>query len=244
MNRKRRSIVFLAVFTASFMSASILFGQASDPSVKEAGGMGYSMLGTSFLNLHDFNLKLESHGYPAVKGNFFSVGGGGHGIINNKFIIGGEGHSLLGESKSSGTYTSSLMVRYGFFDLGYIVYSIGDLRLYPLLGLGLGDMKFKISEKLTSFSFDDILDTPNRSSEISKSSFLINLAVGFDYFIKLAEDEHGRGGFLLGLRAGYCVSPFNSSWSIGDIEISGVPDLGFAGPYIRLMIGGGGIGKN
>ena len=230
------------LITAGILSANMLSGQTLNPVVEEIGGMGYSIFGRSFLDLKDFNAKLESNGYSAITENFFSVGGGGHGIIKNKFIIGGEGHSLLGGGTTVGTYENSLIINYGFLDFGYIIYSVGELRLYPLIGLGGGGMKFKISEKLTSLSFDDILDTPDRNSEISKSSFLLNLAFGLDYLLKFAEDEKGRGGMLLGLRAGYCVSPFKSNWNMGEIEISGVPDLGFTGPYIRLMIGGGGIG--
>ena len=47
---------------------------------------------------------------------------------------------------------------------------------------------------------------------------------------------------LFGLRTGYCVSPFKSSWNMGESEISEVPYLSITGPHIRLMIGGGGIG--
>ena len=56
-------------------------------------------------------------------------------------------------------------------------------------------------------------------------------------------DEKGKGGMVLGVRAGYTFSPFKGDWNMDDLEISGAPETGITGPYIRLMIGGGGFGK-
>jgi hypothetical protein len=231
------------VVAVSILFANISQGQEITPATKEGGGMGYSMLGRSTIDIKDLNTKLESKGYSKISDNFFSVGGGGHGIINNRLIIGGEGHGLLGEEVTSGNYKNSLNIGYGFFDLGYIVYSIKDLRVYPLLGLGGGGMNLKIAEKLTSLSFDNVLDNPKRNVELSTSGFLLNLALGIDYLLKFGEDEKGRAGMILGLRAGYTLSPFKGGWEMDEIEISGAPEIGITGPYIRLMIGGGEIGK-
>jgi hypothetical protein len=243
MNRKIKLTVALSIFIA----VSIIFPipalcQGITLDIGESGGMGYSMFGSSFLNVKDFNSQLENYGYIPLSGTFFSVGGGGHAIINKKWIIGGEGHTLLGGNETNGNYTNSVIVSYGFFDLGYIIFYPGELRLYPLIGIGAGEMKFSISEDLNSISFDQILDTPCINSEISKSEFVVNFALGADYLISLAKTENERGGLVFGLRAGYCVSPFRGHWKMGDVEITGTPDLGFSGPYIRLMIGGGGFG--
>jgi len=244
MYRKIKLITTLGLFIlANVFTESFSYGQEKKQPIKENGGMGYSMFGSTFLNVSDLNTKLENSGYSTFSDNFFSAGGGGHAIINNKWIVGGEGHTLLSDSETSGNYSNSLIASYGFFDLGYIVFSIGDLRIYPIIGLGAGEMKFKISRKLTSLSFDDILDTPERNSEISKSGFLLNLSLGTDYLINFSKNENERGGMLLGVRAGYCLSPSKGHWEMGDVEISGAPDLGFSGPYIRFMIGGGGFSK-
>ena len=47
---------------------------------------------------------------------------------------------------------------------------------------------------------------------------------------------------VLGLRAGYTVSPIKGDWTIDEIEVTGAPQTGITGPYIRFMIGGGGFG--
>ena len=210
---------------------------------REGGGMGYSMFGWGTLDIEALNSRLESKGYSSMSDNFFSVGGGGHGIINNKVIIGGEGHTLLGEEITSGNYKNSINVGYGFFNVGYIVYSKKQLRLYPLLGIGGGGINLKIKEKPVSLSFDDVLNDPERSVELSTGGFLLSFAVGMDYLLLLGGDEEGEGGLVFGLRAGYTLSPFKRGWEMDEIEISGAPDIGITGPFIRLMFGGGGFEK-
>lgn len=244
MYRKAKIVVTLTVVVV----VSILFvnnsqGQEIATSAKEGGGMGYSMFGTSRIDIEDLNAKLESKGYSSIPDNFFSVGGGGHSIINNRLIIGGEGHALLGEEVTTGNKKNSIYIVYGFFNLGYILYSVQELRVYPLLGLGGGGMNLNITEEVTSLSFDEVLDNPKRGVELSTDGFLVNLAFGIDYLLKLGEDEKGKGGLVLGLRAGYTLSPFKSDWTTDKIEISGAPETAITGPYIRLMIGGGGISK-
>lgn len=233
----------IVVAVVSILFANISQGQEIAPTAKEGGGMGYSMFGWSTIDIKALNSRLESKGYSNISDNFISFGGGGHGIINNKVIIGGEGHGVFGKEVTSGNYKNSINVGYGFFNLGYIVYSVKELRFYPLLGLGVGGMNLKIVEKVTSLSFDDVLDDPKRRVELSTGGFLLNLALGIDYLLKLGEDEKGKAGLIFGLRAGYTLSPFKGGWDMDEIEISGAPEIGITGPYIRLMIGGGGFGK-
>jgi len=231
------------VVVVSTFFTNISEGQERAKFAKGGGGMGYSMFGRSTIDIGDLNEKLESKGYTKLSDSFFSVGGGGYGIINNRVIIGGEGHGLLGDEVTSGNYKNSLYIGYGFFNLGYIVYSVKDLRVYPLLGIGGGTMNLKIAEKVTSLSFNDILDNPKRKVELTTGGFLLNVAFGADYLLKLSEDERGKAGFLLGLRAGYTFAPFTGNWNMDDIEISGAPEIGITGPYIRLLFGGGGFDK-
>jgi len=158
-------------------------------------------------------------------------------------IIGGEGHGLIGGEATSDSYKTSIGAGYEFFDFGYIVYSAKGLSVYPLLGLWGGGMSLKIVERGTAPSFDDVLDNPKRSAELSTGGFLLNLALGTDYLLKLGGDEKGEGGLVSGICIGYTFAPIKGSWEMDGIEISGGPEIGITGPYIRLMIGGGGSGK-
>ena len=158
-------------------------------------------------------------------------------------IIGGECHALVSEETTSVHHTTRIGVGYGLFDLGYIVYSSKDVRVYPLIGLGGGGLSLRIVEEETSLSFDEVLDNPRRSAELVTGGFLVNLALGVDYLLQLNEDERGRGGLVFGLRAGYTLSPVKGDWNLDEVAISGGPDMGITGMYVRLMIGGGGFSK-
>lgn len=189
------------------------------------------------IDLEDFNERLDQRGYPTFSDDLFSFGGGGHAVIN-RVILGGEGHGFVTRETSSGGHKNSLACGYGFFDLGYVVYSAGGLDVYPLVGLGGGAISLKIVESGTP-SFDDILDDPGRGAELVTGGFLLNVALGSDYLLTLGGDENGEGGLVFGLRVGYTFSPIKGDWQFEGTPVSGGPVLSITGPYIHLMIGGG-----
>lgn len=235
---------FITVFVFGMELAGLSEAQEKQALVREtgSGGMGYSIFGQGTLSLEDLNTKLKAKGYTGFSETFFSVGGGGHYILENQWIIGGEAHTLIGEDAITGNYISSLLVSYGFANAGRVIWSAKNLRVYPLVGLGGGGMRFRISEDVSALSIDEVLDNPERSVSLSAGGMLLNFALGIDYLVPFSEDENGRGGMVLGIRAGYTLAPFKGSWSMKDIEISGAPEIGITGPYIRLIMGGGGFG--
>ena len=240
---KKNIFCSVCLLVTIFILSSLSFAQVK--AKKSGGGVGYFAIGMSMLDLKDLNSRLTAHKYPEFSDNFLSIGGGGHGI-KNKLIIGGEGHGLVTGEKSvslnSKSYTTSLTCGYGLFYMGYLAYSKKALNIYPLLGIGAGGVTLKIAED-SSPSFDQILDAPQRSVELIYGGFIVNLSVAMDYFIKFAETEKGFGGLILGLQAGYMLAPFTHDWKMNENDISGGPDMGFNGPYIRITIGGGGMSK-
>ncbi|OQX94850.1 hypothetical protein B6I21_08515 [candidate division KSB1 bacterium 4572_119] len=172
-------------------------------------GRGYFIAGTNVLDLDALNSRLVSNGYKEFSNNFISIGGGGHGIINN-IIIGGQGGTIFGGDETvelgTETFKTSLIGGYGFF-------------------------------------FDELLTDPKRSVELNMGGFLLNLALGMDYFIKLGGDETGAGGLVVGVQAGYMIAPFAGDFQWEANELAGCPDIGFNGPYVKFMFGGGGYGK-
>lgn len=233
--------VVISVIIACFLFSTTAQGQIFRQRTPESGGMGYSIFGGSTLDIDALNSRLERSGYSAISDNFFSTGGGGHWIFNNGVVIGGEVQTLLGDEAISGNYNHSVTAGYGIFNVGYNVYRMNQLRLYPLLGLGGGVLNFKISETPASLSFDEVLENPERSVQLSTGGFLLSFAVGMDYLLPLGKDETGIGGFVFGIRAGYTLYPFKSGWVLDDIDISGAPDMGITGPFMRLTFGGGGL---
>jgi len=205
------------VVVVSLFFTNVSQGQEIKSITKESGGMGYFMFGGSIIDIKALNSRLEDKGYSKISDNFVSLGGGGHVIID-RVIIGGEGHGLIEKEVTSESYKTYFGADYGFFNLGYIVYSIGDLRVYPLLGLGGGGMSLNIAERALP-SFDEVLNNPKRGVELSTGGFLLDLALGIDYLLKLGKDEKEAGGLIFGLRAGYIFAPIKGDWEMDGVNI-------------------------
>lgn len=209
-----------------------------EPTFEENQGRGYFMFGVHFLDIDDLNTRLASLGYAKFPTHFYTIGGGAHGILESGIVIGGEGHALLSQKETTGTFKTALGGGYGFFNVGYVVYQQNDFTVYPLLGIGGGSVTMKITDSEAPL-FDEVIGDPKRSTELSTGGFLLDMAVGLDYLFQVGEDERD-GGIMIGLRAGYTFSPSDSDWEMNGNEINGGPDFGVTGPYVRLMIGGGG----
>ena len=239
----RKTTAVFTVIVSVLLFAAVSRAQESAPEVKETGAMGYSIFGNSMIDIDNLNARLESNGYTKLSESYFCVGGGGHSIINKRWIIGGEAYSLLGEDITSAGFKGSTYTFQGFANIGYIILAKKGISVYPLLGLGGGAMTLTLSEKAAAYSFDDVLTDPRRGTTLTAGGFLINLALGMDYYLKLGENAEGNGGFLFGVRAGYILAPSKSGWAMFDNELSGAPEISMTGPFVRIIFGGGGFEK-
>jgi hypothetical protein len=202
-------------------------------------GRGYFIMGAHFLDLGNLNVMLENKGYNAYFENFISIGGGGYWRIN-RFIMEGEGHTILESKEKFNIYKSSISGGFGFFNIGYVLISKPHFSLYPLFGPGYGGLTLKIWDENDVPTFGEILDNPKRTVETSTGNFLINLGIGLDILTPFKKDETGEGGPCFGFRMGYLLAIGKGDWSYEGNDISGGPEIGLDGFYIRLFIGAGG----
>ncbi|MBI4531157.1 MAG: hypothetical protein HY709_06495 [Candidatus Latescibacteria bacterium] len=188
-------------------------------------------------DIKTLNVRLESQGHPTFSDNFFSLGGDSYKILN-WVVSGGEGHGSLRREAltTTGIYKVSLSGGYGFLNVEYLVYSMESLSVYPLLGFG-GRVRFKLVERLREFLPFEVLENPKTGG------FLVNAALGTDGLLKLREDEKGKGGFIVGLCVGYTFTPVKGDLAVEETNISDGPLVGITGPYVRVMLGGGRIGR-
>jgi hypothetical protein len=224
-----------AAWVALFLFAGTGFGQA--PGAE--GGAGYFMLGANSTDIAGLNAALMASGYSAHPRRFFSLGGGGHVVIG-RLVLGGEGQTLVGRNAGNPTHQTTLRGGFGFFNLGYVIFSGEEFRVYPVAGIGAGGIDLEIAERGTA-SFGEILENPGRSSKLSSSGFLLNVAVGAEKIVRLGGGR--RGGLILGIRAGYVVAPVKGGWELDKSEIAGGPGISLQGPYIRVLIGAGSWGR-
>ncbi|MCX7907937.1 MAG: hypothetical protein N2560_00245 [Ignavibacteria bacterium] len=235
------------IFVLSFLIISIqslnfsLLCQEEPNGKKLNGGMGYFMPGVSILNIKDLNSTLASKNYPKFSSSLTSFGGGGHAIISN-FIIGGEGHGMFAKEQTTDKVSLNLGAGYGVFNLGYVLFSSGGLMVYPLVGFGGSGISLSLTERYIP-KFEQVLDSLKGHVELSTGGFLLHFAIGADFLITFDNSEKAHGGVMVGLRAGFLYSPIAGDWKMDDVKVSGGPEIGLTGAYIRLLIGGGGFGK-
>jgi hypothetical protein len=206
-----------------------------------AGGTGYFIIGCGTIDFSNLNQELWVHYYPEINQNFYSFGGGGHFQIN-RIIIGGEGQALLRSENSNNTYTTIGNGGYGFLNVGYIVYQNKRLSLYPLVGIGGGGYSIDISKNTITPNINNLMQGDLNQMHLSSSNILLNLSIGTDYFFLGKPQENGIDGFTIGFRIGYTLDLLNT-WSTEIQNISMMPNSNLGGPYVKLVIGGGGMRK-
>jgi hypothetical protein len=239
--QKKRVLAALLVAAAVCVPGGALADGRGE--AHEGGGFGYFLTGWQRVFMGELKTAVGEAGYPPVSDNFATFGGGGHALVRDFFVVGGEGAALVSGETSRGNYRVSLGGGYGFFDIGAVVHRRGELRIYPLLGFGGGGLSLSITDTRGT-SFSDALRNPARSTTVSNGSFLLQGALGVDYLLNFSHEPRHAGGILVGLRAGYIVNPLGSymGWDSDGAPLSGAPADVFHGPYVRLLIGGGGHG--
>lgn len=214
---------------------------------EKESGKTYFLFGAGKLDAADLNAVLKREGYSVVSrsalndmaDSFISFGLGNHGVVNG-VLIGWELNGLTSRETTtpSGSHKTSLAGGYGFFNVGYMAYSMDGLDVYPMLGIGGGGLNLKIVSRRT-LSFQQVMDTPEQAVELNTGGFLLNPALGIDYMLSLSGDEKREGGVIFGLRLGYVLAPLKGAWNLEGLDVSGGPQASAAGPYVRLMVGMG-----
>jgi len=219
------------------------FGQETSTRNKFYGGFGYFMSGYQGFNLGEMNTRLKDYGYPEVENGSVTIGGGGHYLLKN-WLLGGEGFGLLGGSVENSDYRVVHAGGYGFLNVGYLAYRSPSFMLYPVLGIGGGNLTLYLKDKnLFTESFDTMLENPGRESIIATGGFLLKFSLMANYiFAGVKENEHS-GGFVLGVKTGYIYNVSGDNWSLSGSNLNGAPKAGMSGPYVSIVIGGGGIGN-
>jgi hypothetical protein len=244
---RRAALVAAALFTLS-TAAFTTAVRAQAPGDRTDRGGGYFQVGYMMLDVDGLNGTLAGAGYPQLDESFVTLGGGGFGM-KGPFLIGGEGHAVIGSTETTvgGATQLGLGGGYGLFRVGYLAYSYEDLDVFPMLGVGGGGVSLTLVDR-SAPTFDDVLADPERSSNLSTGSFLLDASLAAFYRFSFtdppsADEDDGPGGLLLGLQAGYTFAPGDSSWNLDTINnVAGGPDMKIQGFYVRLAIGGWGGG--
>jgi hypothetical protein len=164
--------------------------------------------GISLPEVDALNERLEANGYENFSVNQLLTGGHARLFIGH-FIIGGESYGFSTGTKRTAGYEYLLKGGYSIIEAGYVALSAGNLRVYPLVGLGRGSITLTMYER-NSQDFGNVLFNPGRGSVLSRGYLLVSVSVAAEYFFRLIES----GGIVLGVQAGYNRAIGTGDWTM------------------------------
>lgn len=212
-------------------------------------GMVYFSLGLHVNDMKELQSRLDRSGvgYPAEPKNYLAIGGGGL-FCSRRLVVGGEGFALSSPRRSGGGTLTSLSGAYGIIQVGYALINAESFTLYPLLGFGGGAFTWRVQRDVVPASFEETIQRPELGMSLLNASFILQAALGADYWLRLGQGDRGTSCLVVGLRLGYTYSPFGDNWELQKYgqasELAGGPMLGITGPFLRLVVGWGGLGRN
>lgn len=194
-----------------------------------SGGCGYFKIGYANIDHISINRYLNNNAIPSLSRNGYMIGGGGIGVINN-FIIGGEGGAFAA-NKSAGAFgLAELSSGYGMLNFGYMLPLKSRFSVYPLFGLGWGGTELKLNYSL------------GIEQKFTSSATFIKGEVNVDWFMHGNAEAFEKAGFMSGISIGYMLQPISEPWKSSNASYVDIPATFMNGFYVKLKIGGGGIG--
>jgi hypothetical protein len=162
----------------------------------------------------------------------WGFGGAGFGVID-RVVIGGSGWGGS-QTVGSGNLRATVKITGGEFDIGYQVFSLKNLLIAPMLGIGRGGYTIEL-QKLSSgpLTFGQLLADPGRTSTISYSRFTLSPQLMVTVPIAFAGVQ---------LRGGYCYTPMNPEWELaGGGKLSSGPAISKGLPFVTFNVVFGGF---
>lgn len=220
MNRLYLIILLTGLVSGSFAQAPRL-----------VGGAGFFRIG--YANLHRFGQTVDLFTPASGIGNdFVYVGGEGYARLN-KYIFGGGGYGAARRSVSSPTYHAEPFSGGGYLYAGRIILDSRRFWVYPSVGVGI--------------ALVGLTQTQQHGQTVKESSAMLpninaQFGIGADWLVAALGEGEGYGGLMMGVRAGYQLSPSSSGWrSTGELSIPDRPRYATNGYFVTLTIGVGGF---
>jgi hypothetical protein len=237
------------IFTGALLLFLVFSLQAQD------GIYGSFTVGQKIVNLAPLNDRLQA-ATPGGMGldvefvnNYWIFGGEGHIILGKHFVIGGKGFAMWNEEEvpdSVPKQTIKIVGGMGIGTLGYAFLAGADkqIRLIPQVGIGAASflLQHKYDLEGSQGDFNNAFYDDKRTA-LTKVGLAIDLALAFDWYIKLIELVKiipGLGfGPLIHAEAGYTIIPGNLEWmrDFDDSYVEWEPDIKFDGFYFNVGIG-------
>lgn len=221
------------------MTLALALTGLAAPALADDGGMVYYSVGGNLLNQSVLNTAIAADSYAGFDGWTWGQGAGLYGVFR-RFLVGGELQSFWGQLRTGGSESMRIDGGYGLFQFGYVAVANPSFQLYPYLGIGWGGMSLHASQKLNT-----LLSVSQGSNDqirvLNGGNLLLDLGLGINYTVPMSPENGGDArGPSLGLRAGWLFAPGQTTWTSNELPVTGGPNAGPGGFYVRAMLGFGG----
>lgn len=228
------------IFAVSLSSLFLALPSKADTISRETtDNLTYVSVGATMINMDNINKTLAPIGYPNFPGNITFFGTGNR-TISGRIVTGGEGFFTL-ENKVVNTQNGHRGFNSASFsmigDIGYLVYSGNNFRLYPMIGAGIGRVFVDLFKDEKNPSYNDLIKDPDKGIALASTNVLADLALGGDYVIGIGKSTPKKGGIIIGFRTGYLFTVYSTGLQLKGEPIKDAPSINNNGFYIRLNVG-------
>jgi hypothetical protein len=184
-----------------------------------------------------FNTELARQGRGQLNKNMFTLGVESWMRWDRVMLLAGS-HTYLPTRAEATNFTTETSGGYGALDIGVPIILARKTLVYPLAGVGLSTSTVTLRRNgPVDFNpnFRDIPSTGGRNVDITGRRFQGHVGIGIDQVFK---PQWPNLLMSVGLRAGYMATLGDTRWRSGRETVSGAPELGLKGAYVRLTLGG------
>ncbi len=234
---------FLALALSLFLNTNVYAEEAKTIDNSKTSEMPVNLtyvgIGGISIDTSAVNKSLSGLGYPAFPSNFTTFGTGNR-TISGKIVTSGEGFftienkvlNLQNNHKAFNSSSFSLVA-----DLGYVVFESHNLRIYPMVGVGIGRVFVDIFKDKKNTSYSQLIKDPDKGIALSSTNILADLAIGSDYTIGIGKSNPKKGGINIGLKVGYLLNLYSTGLQLKGESILDAPAINNSGFYARLNLG-------
>ena len=215
----------------------VLVSVSSPHGVEAGSAIGFAFGGSTF-DLDELDAALAAEGFSSLESSDYSAGLGGYKLTDSGLVIGveiqGAGQTVYNDSSEASVSVSSFMLQ-----VGRVVYRRGDLKVFPLVGLGRCGVGVRMVKRAPTPTFGEVLAHPFRESRMDAGGLALQFAIGADHHLRFSQDRRRRAGLLIGVRVGYTYKPGEATWQMEDGDVLGGPSADTSGPFFRVHVGVG-----
>jgi hypothetical protein len=235
--RPLRGALSIAIALAASTGSLVAQKLVADTSVLPPVAGISIQVGQIGLGSAPFNTELARQGRGQLKKSMITLGVESWVRWNRIMLLAGS-HTFVPVRSAATNYTTESDGAYGTIDLGIPVILARKTLVYPLVGVGLSNTTVTLRRNgPVAFNpdFRDIPSTGGRNIDITARNYQGHVGLGVD---QIFQSKWPNLLMSVGLRAGYMTRLGDTKWRSGPEDVTGAPELGLKGAYVRLTIGG------